>query len=297
MAAYAQANLPGQLASHEGSSGRPNLGSIQSSYSTNDIPTMKNTNGAVATITPPKTHAQQHFHNHNASLGRIPPNAVNSRHSRELSGGDNRQDEQTNGSHQTHGLHGNAAPFGPPVSLADAMTNQMAQLNINPQYAPAAFYGGYGMQLMNMGMAPVHMNNPMAYNQQMQLYQPQNSLGPYHNQGFGQQGRFQDSQAMVIRQRRMQNGEGRKKLILVSELYELTIWTENARFNNVQLEHLQGEIYGLCKDQHGCRYLQKKLEDNNPHYVQLIFMETNQHVVELMTGTLLQMSELHVSCH
>ena len=65
---------------------------------------------------------------------------------------------------------------------------------------------------------------------------------------------------------------------------KLTEWLENARFNNVQLEHLQGEIYGLCKDQHGCRYLQKKLEDNNPHHVQLIFMETNQHVVELMTG-------------
>ena len=208
MAAYAQANLPGQLASHESSSSRPNLGNI--SYSTNDIPTMKNTNGSVTTITPPKTHAQQHFHNHNASLGRIPHNAVNNRHSRELSGGENRQEEQTNGFQQGQGLHGNAVPFGPPVSLADVMTNQLAQLNINQQYGPAAFYGGYGMQLMNMGMAPIPMNNGMAYNQQLQLYQPQNGFGHYQNQGFGQQSRFQDSQAMVIRQRRMQNGEGGK---------------------------------------------------------------------------------------
>ena len=52
----------------------------------------------------------------------------------------------------------------------------------------------------------------------------------------------------------------------------------------MKLEHLQGEIYGLCKDQHGCRYLQKKLEERNPEHVHLIFMETNQHVVELMTG-------------
>ena len=209
MAAYAQANLPGQIASHEGSSGRPNLGNIQSSYSTNDIPTVKNSNGAVATITPPKTHAQQHFHNHNASLGRIPPNAVNHRHSRELSGGDNRNEEQTNGVQSSQGLHGNAAPFGPPVSIGDIMTNPMAQLSLNQQYAPAAFYGGYGMQMMNMGMAPVQMNNPMAYNQQMQLFQSPNGFGQYQNQGVGQQGRFQDSQAMVIRQRRMQNGEGR----------------------------------------------------------------------------------------
>lgn len=168
---------------------------------------MKNAN-TVTTITPPKTHAQQHFHNHNASLGRIPANAMSNRHSRELSGGDTRQEEQNNGLQNTQGLHGNATPFGPPASITDVMNNQMAQLNINPQYGPA-FYGGYGMQLINMGMAPVHMNNPMAYNQQMQLFQPQNGFGNYQNQGFAQQGRFQDSQAMVIRQRRMQNGEGK----------------------------------------------------------------------------------------
>ena len=60
---------------------------------------------------------------------------------------------------------------------------------------------------------------------------------------------------------------------------------ENARFVNVKLEHFQGEILGLCKDQHGCRYLQKKLEERNPEHAQLIFVETHQHVVELMTGT------------
>ena len=61
--------------------------------------------------------------------------------------------------------------------------------------------------------------------------------------------------------------------------------SENARFTNVKLEHFQGEILGLCKDQHGCRYLQKKLEERNPEHAQLIFVETHQHVVELMTGT------------
>ena len=60
--------------------------------------------------------------------------------------------------------------------------------------------------------------------------------------------------------------------------------SENARFVNVKLEQFQGEILGLCKDQHGCRYLQKKLEERNPEHVQLIFVETHQYVVELMTG-------------
>ena len=55
------------------------------------------------------------------------------------------------------------------------------------------------------------------------------------------------------------------------------------RFANMSLEQLGGEIYTLCKDQHGCRYLQKKLEDRNPEHVHMIWLETNQHVVELMT--------------
>ena len=66
----------------------------------------------------------------------------------------------------------------------------------------------------------------------------------------------------------------------------LIILPENARYQNVQLENLQGEILGMCKDQHGCRFLQKKLEENDPHHVQLIFQETNKHVVELMAGRL-----------
>lgn len=55
------------------------------------------------------------------------------------------------------------------------------------------------------------------------------------------------------------------------------------RFANMALEQLGGEIYTLCKDQHGCRYLQKKLEDRNPEQVHMIWLETNQHVIELMT--------------
>jgi hypothetical protein len=43
------------------------------------------------------------------------------------------------------------------------------------------------------------------------------------------------------------------------------------------------EIYTLCKDQHGCRFLQKKLEERNAEYLQIIFDETAPHVVELMT--------------
>ncbi|GAK65653.1 RNA-binding protein [Moesziomyces antarcticus] len=50
-----------------------------------------------------------------------------------------------------------------------------------------------------------------------------------------------------------------------------------------QLEELQGDIFALCKDQHGCRFLQKKLEESNPAHRDMIFSETFTHFAELMT--------------
>lgn len=55
------------------------------------------------------------------------------------------------------------------------------------------------------------------------------------------------------------------------------------RFAGVNLEDLLGDIYSLCKDQHGCRYLQKKLEEGNEKYLNMIFNEVFSHFVELMT--------------
>lgn len=56
-----------------------------------------------------------------------------------------------------------------------------------------------------------------------------------------------------------------------------------SRYINLPLEQVRGTIYELCKDQHGCRYLQKQLENRVPEQVHMIWVETNQHVVELMT--------------
>ncbi|CCF51344.1 uncharacterized protein UHO2_04163 [Ustilago hordei] len=50
-----------------------------------------------------------------------------------------------------------------------------------------------------------------------------------------------------------------------------------------QLEDLQGDIFALCKDQHGCRFLQKKLEESMPAHRDMIFSETFTHFAELMT--------------
>ena len=54
-------------------------------------------------------------------------------------------------------------------------------------------------------------------------------------------------------------------------------------YNALSVSQLQGQIYGLCKDQHGCRFLQRKLDERNEHDVQMIFDEVKDHFTELMT--------------
>ena len=39
-----------------------------------------------------------------------------------------------------------------------------------------------------------------------------------------------------------------------------------------------------AKDQHGCRFLQKVLEERNPESLQRVLNEIYDHAVELMTG-------------
>lgn len=54
------------------------------------------------------------------------------------------------------------------------------------------------------------------------------------------------------------------------------------RFAGLRLEDLQGDMLSLCKDQFGCRFLQKKLEDGNPVHRDMIFHEIFAHFGELM---------------
>lgn len=64
----------------------------------------------------------------------------------------------------------------------------------------------------------------------------------------------------------------------------LNVFSLVNRFAGTRLEELQGEIPQLCKDQHGCRYLQKKLEEGVPEHRDMIFRETFGHFADLMTG-------------
>ncbi|KAF2826376.1 ARM repeat-containing protein [Ophiobolus disseminans] len=248
---------------------------LTQSYSASDVPTLKNgagMNGANGTNGSGfNTHAEQHLHNHNANLGRIPFNAMNNRHSRDMSNGFKDQEYR----HAYSALHASAAPFGPAITSSTPV-NGVAGTVGSPamsQYAstPAQNtpYYGYGMSMLNgamnglsMGPSP-QMGGPPPYGANA-MYSGGNT--PYYNPyaTYGPGGRVQDSQARVIQSRRLQNDAN--------------------RFMNYDLKTMpRHEIYSLCKDQHGCRFLQKKLEERNAENIQIIFDETANHVVELMT--------------
>lgn len=58
-----------------------------------------------------------------------------------------------------------------------------------------------------------------------------------------------------------------------------------SRYANASLDQFIGNIYSLCKDQHGCRFLQKQLDELGPEAAEVIFRETKEHIVELMTDS------------
>ncbi|KAI9893724.1 MAG: hypothetical protein M1814_005940 [Vezdaea aestivalis] len=301
------------LASLTGAQGAPPR--LQSSYSTNDIPTVKNQRrsligfGSTANV-----HAEQHLHNHNASMGRVPPNGSSARQSREFNGADTArlsrdiQAASVMGSGASN-LKANAAPFGPsvtsPISIDpessfgatkldqyqgypyhqgvaeqvgqppdfQAMAQQQPGLQQYPPYS--------NQQQANAGqMAPAYYN-PRQYNgQAFQGLPPHmnsaNQYGMPFVGGLPPNGAMSRNQAVQYQTA----PRGRESHLAAQRRREEL---EAQRFATVPIEQCRGQIYSMARDQHGCRYLQRKLEERNPLYVRMIFEEVYQGVVELMT--------------
>ncbi|KAJ9617021.1 hypothetical protein H2200_000742 [Cladophialophora chaetospira] len=225
--------------------------SLQTSYSTNDVPTVKKSLTLDTVPTPPKTQAEQQFHNHNVSLGRIPVNAVNNRLSREVANGSKMEDRSM--ASPASNLHASAAPFSTTLTTASDPNNMMAVSSPTAAYAPPPFM--YNMQTFNVNQLT-----------------PQTAVTgalPYAPQGNGIYGVGVGPAYAGTPQR---SGTGGRRT-----------HNDDARFNNVPLESFRGNLYELCKDQHGCRYLQRKLEDGNEEHIHAIFVETCPHIIELMT--------------
>ncbi|THV76041.1 ARM repeat-containing protein [Aureobasidium pullulans] len=279
----ATSKRPGLLASPKGigSNGVPKL---QGSYSTNDIPTLKSTNagnfsdisGAVQSPRPEFISPARQT----SVLGNGHQNGFHTPSRQEQ----NKPEEHSSAASQRSGLQASAAPFGPsvaspsfePARALNAITNVNSNGNGHSSplsmqsYGNGAYYGGYGMQMLGNGFNQMYVGN-QGGGQWASPPGPmpgfQHGFGGGYSQQLSQQSpaRYNDSQARVMQQRRSQNGE------------------DNSRYLNVDLQDVVGEIYGLCKDQHGCRYLQKKLEEGNAENIRLIFEETNPHMIELMT--------------
>ena len=216
-AKYDQTPLPTTM-----STTRP--ASLQTSYSTSDVPTVKKSLNL--------DNVESQFHNHNVNLGRI-PSGVN-RQSRDYTNGSMYKFEENSAGAQS-GLQASAAPFGPTYTV-DTGLNSAAAFGFN---LPA-----YNMNGQN--------GTIQTYNQAQDLFPTSNGLTGYNKtQDIARTG-------------------GRRSNF------------DEARFNNVPLESYRGRLFELCRDQHGCRYLQRKLEDGNADHIQAIFVETCPHIMELM---------------
>ena len=60
---------------------------------------------------------------------------------------------------------------------------------------------------------------------------------------------------------------------------------DTSRFADATLDDYIGNIYSLCKDQYGCRFLQKQLDIGGKKAADAIFEETKEHTIELMTDS------------
>ncbi|TKA67203.1 hypothetical protein B0A55_09452 [Friedmanniomyces simplex] len=255
-----------------------------SSYSTNDIPTLKSINGASSSgpataITSPSRQSigPVDLSSPENNISRVTSTASSSnnnhRQSQDFAFAFNPQDNNIDLTPATNsGLQANAPPFGPMGNTHDSPM-QNGQNGI-PPYAPAPYFpAGYNMQMLNNGFGNMNVGGYGGQPQwpgQMNMYGQQSGYGGYQQYGQGGHatagaGRYPDNQRALTQQRRQAQEDAQ------------------ARFNQISVNQLTGEIYSLCKDQHGCRFLQRKLDERADDSVQIIFEEVKEHIIELMT--------------
>lgn len=208
---------------------RPNV--LQTSFSSNDVPTVKKT------FNLDNSNLQNdQFHAHNVSLGRIPFGAVNNRQSREAS-----KMGYSNGSAklEDQGLFGSA----------------------NLQGSAPAFGSAYTADITSPGLSsPVDVLSPPMYQFSMANYNVNNANNVQPGNTFQNNAAYNRQEARAGRRGQEAN-----------------------RMEDRPFDSCIGTFYSMSKDQHGCRYMQRRLEEGNPTYVELIFKETCPAIIELMT--------------
>lgn len=68
-----------------------------------------------------------------------------------------------------------------------------------------------------------------------------------------------------------------------------TTLPDQDKFVDANMDDFIGKLYELCKDQNGCRFLQKKIEDkeDGEKNLKIVFNEIHSHFTELMTGKII----------
>ena len=202
---------------------------LQPSFSANDIPTLKSVSGTTVGSGPNQA-AQQHLHNHNASMGRIPAGALPSRHSRELSG--DTRDNAAAANYQSIGssLHANAPSFGPALAqpsnvLQGPVLTQPSQTPVPPIMGPGqamtpyngnngGYYApnGYGNVGPANGGANYHGMPLLAQMQGLSLNGGGNTYSAQNYTGYAPvyaPHQPRDSQQRIMASRRQQDNEGK----------------------------------------------------------------------------------------
>lgn len=247
-----------------------------SSYtkSTNDIPTLKSINGeqsgGVPVQSPPNqvnhpVNTTNHSEQNNESLSRVTSGNNSNRQSRDLAGVKAPENQDIFSTPTQGHLQASAQPFGPHAHQdLPAFNNQGMPFN------QSAYYSGFGMNMLNNGFGSMNIGgyggHPVQWPNNMQHFQQ----GGYD--GFGQH--FQTNNQAV-------SGAGRYQS-RSSDMAGRKQQTDDF-YNNVSVPELTEQIYGLCKDQHGCRFLQRKLEERDENDIAIIFNEVKSHFTELMT--------------
>lgn len=196
---------------------------LQTSFSASEVSSKNGANGNIMGSN--NNHAQQHFHNHNANMGRIPAGAFSHRHSRELSADSTTRDQGASFQSFQSALQGSAAPFGAPMAAQAPFVPGMGSQQLGaaaPNSFNANFFAGNSYQLPgpNNHQAPINTNMLQSGMQQLNLnglgasnqFASQQNFQNFSNfpQGAPQQPR--DSQARVIQNRRQVDSDGKQTL-------------------------------------------------------------------------------------
>ncbi|KAL9083305.1 MAG: hypothetical protein Q9159_005868 [Coniocarpon cinnabarinum] len=275
-------------------SGTPKL---QQSYSTNDIPTMRNVGNSPPQQPIPAQYAnatpEQRLQSHNYSLGRIPHQSMSSvsskRHSRELSSSSGSQPEEpANSQMQSIGSVLHSGSSAPPQVAAPPTATSASEFSSSPRsslsgptqvsstpFSQQGVNAGYGtpnqMNTLNSSLGSLTLGgmSPQQFNPNAQTWNGSGSFSPSSYTNYGSHPGFAGSRYSEASSQR----SSRRSFA----------GDDAARITSIRLEDLEGQILGLCTDQNGCRFLQKKLEERKPQHVQLIFNEVQNHMYDLMT--------------